>query len=91
MENSPYGNPNIFPSSMDGEPSHYRPLPIFVHQRQYMNIEFNRNEDKMKQALSELRQRLEKIRQNGRTRLQGPRHQKLNTRGIPVRRVSPFF
>ena len=26
-----------------------------------MNIEFNRNEDKMKQSLSEMRQRLEKI------------------------------
>jgi 3-methylcrotonyl-CoA carboxylase beta subunit len=46
---------------MDRESSHQRPLPIFVHQRQYMNIEFNRNEDKMKQALTELRQRLEKI------------------------------
>jgi len=30
-----------------------------------MNIEFNRNEDKMKQMLSEMRQRLEKIYQGG--------------------------
>ena len=46
---------------MDPESGHHKPLPIFVHQRQNMNIEFNRNEDKMKQALSELRQRREKI------------------------------
>jgi 3-methylcrotonyl-CoA carboxylase beta subunit len=36
-------------------------LPIFV----FMNITFNRNEDQMKQTLSSLRQKLEKIHEGG--------------------------
>ncbi len=39
--------------------------PIFALQRFYMNLEFNRNEDVMKQSLSEMRRMLEKIAEGG--------------------------
>ena len=43
---------------------HHSP-PIFASQRFHMNLEFNKNEDVIKQSLSTMRQRLEKIYEGG--------------------------